>query len=157
MQGLYQINFDPPRGSVQIRLDERGRAKLPANFHRFLNKLDIETLFATTVDCKSVRLYLPKVWNRAEAKLEAQGTADAEDLLLVAHHFGADCKLDEAGRVPLPDLLREELGLEKQAVWLKFAKGRFLLETDTNYQQRLARAREGLDAKVATYDKLGVL
>jgi len=106
-----------------------------------------------------VRIYPLSVWKWNEGLLTSYSgnPRAAQDVSLIANHYGADSGVDELGRILLPDLLRRELNLEKQSVWLEHSRGRFNLYTDQNYQERLGQAMEGLGEKIDQLERSGLL
>lgn len=157
--GSRPVVGEPPRGSFQVKVDDRGRLKLPAPFHKYLIRQGDEKVFVTTLDRKMVRIYPLSVWKWNEGLLTSYSgnPRAAQDVSLIANHYGADSGVDELGRILLPDLLRRELNLEKQSVWLEHSRGRFNLYTDQNYQERLGQAMEGLGEKIDQLERSGLL
>jgi MraZ protein len=154
----YVTHVEPPRGTFQCKVDDKGRLKLPAALHKFLIRLDEETLFATSMDGRVARLYLIRTWKANEVFFNSfQGNQKAvADIALVANHFGQDTKVDQQGRIPLPDTLRKALKLDDQSVWIEHYRGRFNVYTDALYQERLTSALDGIQAKLDELEQQGL-
>src|SRR5579862_7665287 len=117
---------EPPHSIAQASVDDKGRLKLPAEFVAYLKAVDGVKVFITTVDFRQVRIYPLPVWKRNADLFDnaAENAAAAERLERIAKAFGGDAEVDGSGRVLLPAALREEMGLEKQAVMVDVHKGR---------------------------------
>jgi MraZ protein len=148
----------PPRGFFSARVDEKGRLKLPAAMVQYLVGLGEQTVFITTLDRATARVYPISVWLETEKMLEQAGedADERNDIAMVAYHYGADSDIDPQGRVLVPQELRRELKLENEQVHLRCFKQRIEVTGDEAYQGRLSRASEGLDAKVRALEKKGL-
>lgn len=115
-----RVKAEPPRGNVALKTDDKGRLKLPPPFLKFVKALGDETVFITTVDRKSVRVYPMTKWREAEEWLQSpERDADsAERIWRLANHYGAESEIDDQNRVLIPALLRQELALVKADVYL---------------------------------------
>jgi len=159
MEDSLTVQVAPPRGTFQARCDEKGRLKLPASFQRFLIRLDEKVVFCTTLDRRIARIYPISIWQKNELFFRSFQTNPraAEDVALVANHYGADSEVDGQGRILLPPLLRRELGLENETVWLDHFRGRFNVYSDALYQERMGQAMEGLAEKLNVLEQGGLL
>ena len=149
---------DPPRGTVQARVDDKGRLKLPVAIQQYLGRLGENKVFITTLDLRSVRLYPTSLWQENEAFF-SQPSDDPDalaDIQLLANHYGADSEGDAQGRVLFPTDLRRELGMENQPVWLECQKGRINVYTQQEYGQRLDRAKTRPDEKLRSLESKGL-
>ena len=148
----------PPRGFFSVRVDEKGRLKLPSAIVQYLAVLGEQRVFVTTLDRSTARIYPISVWQETERMLEEPGddVDDRSDIALVAYHFGADSDIDPQGRVLVPTELRRELKFENQQVHLRCFRQRIEVIGDETYQGRLARALEGIDGKVKGLEKQGL-
>lgn len=149
---------EPPRGTFQARIDDKGRLKLPADIQKYVERLNEKSLFITTLDQNTVRLYPTAVWQENEAFFvhEMEDAEPASDLQFIANHFGADSPVDAQGRVLMPARLREKIPLEDQPVWLECQKGRINLYNQQVYEERLSRAQQGLAEKLRALEKRGL-
>lgn len=123
---------DGPYGHHDVKLDEKGRIKLPARFRNHLSlRYPNERLFITSMDLTRGRLYPISIWKRNLEILEnVEGEEDcehAERLIFRANKYGLDQGVDEQGRIMVPPKLRELLGIgpggseEMQRVWLQWS------------------------------------
>jgi MraZ protein len=151
-------SVEPPRGTFQARVDEKGRLKLPAAFHKYLNDLGEQKVFITSLDTRTARIYPIAVWKDNE-KLFDGNSADpdaAADVAWLANHFGADSEIDTQGRVLVPTELRRHLKIENEPVWLDCYRGRINLYSNAEYEQRRLRALDNIGDKLKTLERLGL-
>ena len=148
---------EPPHSIAQASVDDKGRLKLPAEFTEFLEKSGVTKVFITTVDFRQVRIYPLSVWQRNENLFDNAGenSAAAERLARLAKHYGGDAEIDKAGRVLLPALLRQEMGLEKQPVCVDAYGGRINVVSKKIHDELLQVAKVSLADDLKTLEKLG--
>jgi MraZ protein len=134
---------DAPRGTRSAKCDDKGRLKLPAEFHQYLKELGETKLFVTTLDERTVRLYPIPRWKQTEKILETEtlNPEGAEALTFLANYYGEDVDLDDQGRVLIPKLLRQELGIEGQTVYMLWVKGTIEVHSEGNVKQMLQSSR----------------
>jgi len=149
---------EPPRGFFGTRVDEKGRLKLPSAIAQYLAALGERKVFVTTLDASIARIYTISGWQRSENLLEEAGedVGEKDDVSLVAHHFGADSDIDPQGRVLMPTELRRALKLENEQVFLRCFKQRIDVIGREMYEQRLAKALDGIGSKVQGLEKKGL-
>lgn len=150
---------DAPRGFHQARVDEKGRLKLPAALHQFLTGSGYKTLFVTTLDELTGRLYPIPSWKETEKTLgsagEDQEAADA--LLFLANHYGSDSDVDGQGRMLVPKELRQKLEVEDKPVWLIWnSKGRIDMYGEAMYKEKLRDSQAASAAAMARLKTRGV-
>jgi MraZ protein len=148
---------EPPRGTFQARVDEKGRLKLPADIEKYLDSFGDRKLFITTVDLATVRLYPISVWKLNEKFFDeaSDDPSAAEDVKLLTDHFGADAAVDNQGRVLLPSDLRKQLRMENEPVYITCYKGRVNIFSSQVYEQRLQRAMDRIAEKVRGLEQKG--
>ncbi len=154
------VVVEPPRGFHPARVDEKGRLKLPSIFQEYLGKLGEKTVFITTLDRSTARIYTSSVWAANEKFFADPGEAAAEwaeAVAFVANHYGADSDLDNQGRVLVPQELRKELGIENQPVWLGHEQGAIAVYGEAMYQQKLAAMKSQLPTAVRELKKKSLL
>jgi MraZ protein len=97
------------RGSHPARVDEKGRLKMPAEFKRLLDEKYDGHFYITSKDGKVAEIHPMKEWEAFEEKLQAIPNFNPakKRLLDRLNYYGQTAKLDEQGRVLLPQLLRE--------------------------------------------------
>ncbi len=149
---------EAPRGTLSGRVDEKGRLKLPAALVQYLEAVGERKVFVTTLNISTALIYPVSVWRETEKMLQEPGE-DAgvrSDVAFIANHYGEDAEVDSQGRVLLPTTLRRELELEKDDVHLLLYKQRVEVFGSRIYEQRLARAKADLAAKVAALETKGL-
>jgi MraZ protein len=149
---------EPPRGFLTARVDEKGRLKLPSAIAQYLAGTADQKVFVTTLNGSTVRIYPISSWRETEKMLEEAGE-DAElreDVAFIAYHFGADSDIDPQGRVLVPTELRRALKLENEQVYLRCFKQRIDVIGREVYEQRLAKAMEGVGEKLQSLEKKGL-
>ena len=63
-------SVEHPRGIYPARIDEKGRLKLPADFHRYLTEIGATRVFVTSFDERIGRIYPIPVWKQVVATFE---------------------------------------------------------------------------------------
>lgn len=98
------------RGSSPAKIDAKGRLKVPTEFRRILDESFGSEVFITSVDGESAKLYPLPVWEEIERKLVAVPSADRakQRYLERVNYFGQQLRLDNQGRVVIPQILREK-------------------------------------------------
>jgi MraZ protein len=148
---------EPPRGSFQAKVDEKGRLKLPSIMQQYLAGLGESKVFITTTDIRTARIYPISVWKENEILFErpSENAEALADLAFIANHYGADSEIDGQGRVLVPTELRRELNMENQPVHLECFKGGINIYNKSEYDQKLEKSRQDLAAKKAAAAKEG--
>ena len=106
------------RGKYEHTIDEKGRVSFPVRFREVLRRYDSEVLIAIPWD-NHLRAYPLAEWEILENKLKAGEGPPSEDLDRLIRYFeseSCECFLDKQGRVLLPQVLRTELGLQRDVV-----------------------------------------
>lgn len=110
-----------PNGMTEVRVDEKGRLTLPAGHKRFLESLDENRLFVTSLDDRRVHVFSQSVWRSRQERMIAESSLQevVRRFLFRVHRVGADTEMDKQGRLVLPARLRARLRLEDTmvAVW----------------------------------------
>ena len=152
------VMAEPPHSIAQASVDEKGRLKLPAEFLEYLEALKVTKVFITTFDLRQARIYPMSVWKVNEALFQSSGenAAASERLAFLAKVFGGDAEIDKSGRVLLPAKLREELGLEKQPVWLDVYHGRINVVSKKIYDERMQMAQANMFDDLKALEKMGL-
>jgi MraZ protein len=149
---------EPPHSIAQAKIDDKGRLKLPSESWDWCKKSSVVSVFVTTVDKKTVRIYPIPEWKSTLKLLESPGENAKVGLQLakIAKHYGGDAEIDSQGRLLLPALLRAEMGLGQESVCLEHVKGRIDVTKKTVHDALLQMAETNLDDKVETFAKLGL-
>jgi DNA-binding transcriptional regulator/RsmH inhibitor MraZ len=143
---------DGPYGHHEVKLDDKGRVKLPSRFRNHLSlRFPNERLFVTSIDSIRGRLYPISVWKRNLEILEnCDGEEDvdrAETFIFRANQYGLDQAVDEQGRILIPPKLRDLLGLapgggeDGQRLWLQWSNDGIDLFNKKEYD-RLSEANQ---------------
>ena len=149
---------ESPRGTLNGRVDEKGRLKLPNSIAQYFGALGEEKVFITTLNTSTALIYPISVWRETENMLQEPGE-DADwraDVAFVANHYGEDGEIDAQGRVLLPTTLRRDLELEKDDVYLVCYKQRIEVFGSKIYGQRLEAAKTNLADKLKALEKKGL-
>ncbi len=137
---------DGPFGIHQVRVDDKGRLKLPVRFKQHLETcFPGERLFVTSVDGCTGRIYPVSVWKK-NLKFLDEFTEDpkrARRIVFVANDNGQDGETDSNGRILIHPKLRQTLGIEPAS------------EDDNRHVVWLQWIRDGIDIyNKAVYEKL---
>lgn len=148
----------PPNGILSAKIDDKGRLKLPSKLEEYFSSLGARTLFVTSLDRVSVRVYTLPAWQETKAFLtgEKVDRAKGRDILFAANDVGLDSDVDSQGRVLIPQKLRAILPLENQHVQIECFPEIACLYTEARYGARLGSAVEGLEGKFADLQEQGL-
>jgi len=97
------------RGNHPTRVDEKGRLKLPVDHKRTVDTVYGQNVFfITSRDGQRVEIWPMKEWVAVEAQLaELPASAAKTKLLDAINYWGQVVEFDSAGRLLIPQLLRE--------------------------------------------------
>jgi MraZ protein len=97
------------RGNHPTRVDEKGRLKLPVDHKRTVDTVYGQNVFfITSRDGQRVEIWPMKEWEQIEAQLADLPASAAKTKLLDAiNYWGQVVEFDSAGRLLIPQLLRE--------------------------------------------------
>jgi len=98
------------RGTHPVRVDEKGRLKVPAEFKRLIDeKYSGGQFYVTSRDGKIGEIYPFEEWQRIEEKLARLPNSNSTKRKFLAHtnYYGQVVEIDSQGRVLLPQLLRD--------------------------------------------------
>ena len=115
-----QVNSPPPveapRGTLNGRVDEKGRLKLPAAVAQYLEKLGERKVFITTLNLSTALIYPISIWKETEKLLQEAGEdADSRsDVAMIANHYGEDVEVDGQGTSAGSDDLTARFGIRKR-------------------------------------------
>jgi|SRR5262245_38803554 len=101
------------RGNYTVRIDEKGRIKLPAGYRRYIEEHYDEEFYVTSLTGECARLYPMAEWMIIEEKLQARGTSDAavRKFLDRTNYYGQLAQVDSQGRLLIHPLLRSSAEL----------------------------------------------
>ncbi|MGD1146497.1 MAG: division/cell wall cluster transcriptional repressor MraZ [Thermoanaerobaculaceae bacterium] len=113
------------RGSYQATVDDKGRLKLPARLKGQLEEWYGSRVFVTSLGPLELRVYPLSVWEELERRFLARPSLDPLVQRLLEHaNYGQEDEVDSQGRVLVPALLRDVLGVNGEVV--VSGRGRFL-------------------------------
>lgn len=106
------------RGSTFLTLDAKGRMTFPSRYRDAL-RAECGGKLVVTVDINGeacLRIYPLPEWERISDGLMKRGSS-SKALRQIQERFvgqAEDCELDASGRILLPQILRNSIGLDKQ-------------------------------------------
>jgi MraZ protein len=97
------------RGSVQVRVDDKGRVKLPNLFRHAISETHGRDVFVTSVTGDAVLVYPMPTWLEVERKVaQAPASHPARTKFLErVNYYGQETDFDPQGRLLIPPRLRE--------------------------------------------------
>ncbi len=123
------------RGTATVKVDDKGRLKLPAFVKERLDERygTSSLYFVTSITGDIVLIYPISEWERIEETLSQAPQFDKlkKKFLFQANQYGAEASLDEQGRLLIPAKLRDQAGM----------KGEVKLNWETNHIEVLSQAR----------------
>lgn len=152
------VMAEPPHSIAQAKIDDKGRLKLPSEFLDWLKKSNVVSVFVTTFDKRTIRIYSTLLWKATTKMLENAGenAKAGQSVALVAKKYGGDAEIDSQGRILMPAMLRELLNLESQPVYMEEYAGRINVDTKAVHDARMQIAEANLDEKLETLEKMGL-
>ena len=101
------------RGNYTVRMDEKGRIKLPAAYRRYIDEHYGPEFYVTSLTGECARLYPMQEWLAIEEKLQSRGTMDAavRKFLDRTNYYGQLADMDAQGRILVHPLLRSNAEL----------------------------------------------
>jgi MraZ protein len=105
------------RGSYELKVDDKGRIKIPSKYLSVLEEQHGKELYITSVNGDRVFLYPLKVWEVIEQGIEQMKvrTPEIEDYISRTSFWGNESEVDNRGRVLIPPELRTACQLDGQA------------------------------------------
>jgi MraZ protein len=106
------------RGSAPAKIDDKGRLKIPTDFRRAIEERYGPDLFVTSIEGDSALLYPLPVWEEIEARLGGMPSTDRVKARFLERvgYFGQQSRLDNQGRLLIPQILRESAGMSGEVV-----------------------------------------
>jgi MraZ protein len=144
------------RGNYTVRMDEKGRIKLPAAYRRYVDEHYGPEFYVTSLTGDCARLYPMQEWLAIEEKLQAAGTMDAavRKFLDRTNYFGQLADMDAQGRILVHPLLRQSAELMGDVAVLGYLQYLEVWELD-KFRARLESQPYTAD-DAAALSKLGV-
>lgn len=103
------------RGSFVLKVDDRGRIKIPAQYHSILSEQFGDQLYITSLNGDCVFLYPLKVWESIEQSIERikVRSPEIEEYISRTSFWGNEAEVDNRGRVLIPPELRKSCRLNE--------------------------------------------
>lgn len=104
------------RGNHPVKVDEKGRLKLPAAFKALVDAASVAQFYVTSVDGESAQVWPLPEWEKRESEL---GTLSAlqpvlKKYLAVTSYYGQQVEMDGQARILIPQILRVKAGLDDE-------------------------------------------
>jgi MraZ protein len=126
-------------GHSPARIDEKGRLKVPASFRKIIEDRFGADCFVTSMDGQRALLYPLPVWFEFQARLaKVPSTSMAKSKLLErVNYYGQVSAIDAQGRVLVPAVLRDVVGVASDVVVLG-SQDHLIIWSEAKIQKRLA-------------------
>lgn len=132
------------RGQFSHSIDAKGRISLPARFRDvLLAGGDARFVLTPAPFDPCLHLYPMRAWEEFEQKIAELPSLDPNVVRFRRLYVSAaiECELDKAGRVLVPNHLRDKIGLHKDCLWA--GMGRILeLWSQERWDQALSLSEE---------------
>lgn len=96
------------RGSYELKVDDRGRVKIPSHYLSILEEHYGKELYVTSVNGDRMYIYPLSVWEGVEQNIEKMRvrTPELEEYISRTSYWGNECEMDAKGRLLIPPELR---------------------------------------------------
>jgi MraZ protein len=122
------------RGNHPTKIDGNGRLKLPVDHRRVVDEKYGNGFFITSRDGKVIEIWPMKEWEQVEAQLaDLPMSAEKKKFLRAVNSWGQVVEFDTAGRLLLPQDLREHAQVTGDVAVVGFQK---YLQVEVKEQQR---------------------
>lgn len=107
------------RGKFEYSIDDKGRVKIPPKFKNKIVEKNSNTLILTVFD-ECIYAYTQNVWDELEKKALNLPLTNKSARRFKRMFFSSaqDVNIDKQGRLLIPQILREDVGIEKDVVVL---------------------------------------
>jgi len=101
------------RGNHSVRIDEKGRIKVPSAFRHYIEEHYGTEFYITSLTGENVRIYPMPEWLNIEEKLKVHGTMNpaVRKFLDRTNYYGQTGEMDQQGRLLIHPDLRSAAGL----------------------------------------------
>jgi MraZ protein len=98
------------RGSFVLKVDDRGRIKIPSQYLSILSETFGNELYITSLNGDRVYLYPIDVWESIEERIEQikVRSPELEEYISRTSYWGNETEVDGRGRILIPPELRNE-------------------------------------------------
>jgi DNA-binding transcriptional regulator/RsmH inhibitor MraZ len=140
------------------RLDDKGRLKLPVDFHNHFRALQEQKLYVTSLDRKTAAVYPLHKWREVEAFLDnyRDDPAAAMNVAFVAAELGSETEPDAQGRILFSQELRKQLGLEDQPLKLWARHGLVEVLSEESFKQKQDQSKQTPEQDLAKLRAAGM-
>jgi DNA-binding transcriptional regulator/RsmH inhibitor MraZ len=147
-----------PRGMYSGRLDDKGRLKLPVDFHNHFRALQEQKLYVTSLDRKTAAVYPLYKWREVEAFLDNyhDDPAAAMNVAFVAAELGSEAEPDAQGRILFSQELRKQLNLEDQPLKLWARNGHVEVLSEDSFRQKQEQSKQTPEQDLAKLRAAGM-
>lgn len=147
-----------PRGMYSGRLDDKGRLKLPADFHNHFRALQEQKLFVTSLDRKTAAVYPLYKWREVEGFLDNyhEDPQAALNVSFIAAELGSEAEPDAQGRILFSQELRRELGLEDQPLKLWARNGHVEILSEEMFKHKQEQSKQAPEQDLAKLRAAGL-
>ncbi|MBB5059602.1 MraZ protein [Granulicella aggregans] len=106
------------RGSYVTQIDEKFRLKVPADFKRHIDEEYGTQFFITSKDGKRAEIFPMKAWLEKEEKMKTVSDLNPakKRYMEMTSYYGQVVEMDAAGRLLMPQKLREAASLTEEVV-----------------------------------------
>jgi MraZ protein len=113
-------------GHQSTRVDDKGRLKLSSDFKSVIDEQLGPKFYITTLDAKRAQVYPLQEWLKKLGELQAMPTTNPirQRIFDITSRYGQQVDMDSAGRLLIPQELREDAKLTGDVVVL--SKGAIL-------------------------------
>lgn len=95
------------RGSYLVRVDDKGRVKLPNQFRAAISEAHGHHVYVTSVTGDEVLVFPMPVWVEVERKAASSGHPARKSFLERVNYYGQETEFDPNGRLLIPPRLRD--------------------------------------------------
>jgi MraZ protein len=98
------------RGSYVLKIDDRGRVKIPSRYLSILEGQYGREVYLTSINGDQVLFYPLKVWEKIEQGIEKIKLRNqvVEDFIRLTSFWGSETEIDPRGRILIPPDLRDK-------------------------------------------------
>jgi len=126
--GLINVPSSSFRGNFDHTIDDKGRVSLPAEFRVILDSRNQDCIILTNYVSQGARCiegFDLDAWTRFEGKLREKSRFNAKVQKLENFYISraAECSLDKAGRILLPQHLRTYASIEREVTFTSSMHG----------------------------------
>ena len=105
------------RGRSLHRLDAKGRLRIPTKFREVLQNHYTDALIVAKLG-ECLVAYPPERWEQIESKAQSLSQVQPDHRSFLRNFISSaeECEFDNQGRILIPPMLREEVGIGQEAM-----------------------------------------